>query len=91
MTDIEDEVYRCIKTGKATRAAELVVRVLNRRLHLTAHRRHLADVRAGKLIAGRVPARRSPEETASRLVDRALQKLCKNGDIVPAGRGWRVR
>ena len=87
---IADEVYGLIATGKATRAAELVVRVLNERSHVAAHRQHLADVRDRRRIAGRVPSLRQPEETASRIVDQALQRLRRDGLIRYTRKGWRL-
>jgi DNA-binding transcriptional ArsR family regulator len=93
--DIEAVVYRLIETRVACTASALVERVFAIGAHLPAHRRHLADVSAGKRVAGAVPARRCSEETAMRLVDQALQRLRKAGRIEIEGygprRGWRVR
>jgi hypothetical protein len=92
--DIEAVVYRLIETRAACTASALVDRVIAVGAHLPAHHQHLADVSAGKRVAGAVPSRRSPEETAMRLVDQALQRLRKAGRIETDGYGrsstWRV-
>ncbi len=88
---IEDEVYSSIELGLATTSASILVRVAAKGLHLDAHREHVRAVKARKLVGGRVPFLRRPEETAARLVGQALQNLRKAGDIEHIGRGWRIR